>query len=47
MMDNVLEHTRNLETVVDVFFVLNMYVNCVSGKKSAGLWTIEEDDEIE
>jgi len=32
----VLKHTKNVELAVDIFFVINMYVNCFSGKKSDG-----------
>jgi hypothetical protein len=47
MMDSVLNVTRNVETAVDVFFLLNMYVNCVYGKKSAGNWDTEDDEDAE
>lgn len=46
-MPIILDYTRNVEVAVDVFFVLNMYVNCFSGKKSAGNWEKEDNIDID
>ena len=32
---------------VDIFFVLNMYVNCFSGKQSNDKWEAIDDEHVE
>jgi hypothetical protein len=40
-MDDVLHKTRPAEIALDIFFVINMFINCCSGKLK------DEDDDDE
>jgi hypothetical protein len=43
----VIKVTLPIEIIVDIFFVLNMFVNAVSGKSTEGNWQVIGDVEID